>query len=244
MWCALITSSCVWVCEGNSVCWCEKSQTSRTFFSFLPFAPSPVLLPRPSFSPIPDPNAEVEGRRSTDLKFVFRSRGDETQIEGAATNSQVSLKIRLRIALGGEWRARFISTRNRQFVPSHSPAHHGKIFWVLQRVSLLILRKNWSLRCLLWTDEIHETTHFSEYIIEWSQDRVRNRTRKRNKAIHFLQASPSLLTPPNWRLKFLVGWSFYTLGGVCDGWGDLAASHFCVKGTMYNVCLNLCWLDC
>ena len=76
-----------------------STSPAPAFFS--PLTP-PKFFPRPQASTAN--NAEVEGRRSTDLNLSSEVEEtiDETLIGGAATNSQVSLKIASRVG----WRTR------------------------------------------------------------------------------------------------------------------------------------------
>ena len=83
----------------------QAALSSRFFLSRarLLLAPNPAqVFPRPQ-APTAN-NAEVEGRRSTDLNLSSEVEEtiDETLIGGAATNSQVSLKIARRVG----WRTR------------------------------------------------------------------------------------------------------------------------------------------
>ena len=114
MWCAPI-ASIVCVCvRGIPFADARKAKqaalSSRFYLSRarLLLAPNPAqVFPRPQ-APTAN-NAEVEGRRSTDLNLSSEVEEtiDETLIGGAATNSQVSLKIASRVGWrttpGGGW---------------------------------------------------------------------------------------------------------------------------------------------
>ena len=95
-----------------------REKPNKLHFLLVPTSPAPAFfspLTPPKFFPRPQAptakNAEVEGRRSTDLNLSseVEETMDETLIGGAraATNSQVSLKIASRVGWrttpGGGW---------------------------------------------------------------------------------------------------------------------------------------------